>query len=205
MITGLLILISAPSGAGKTSLVEAALQQDANLVVSVSHTTREKRPQEQEGVNYFFVSPESFQAMVDAGDFLEHAVVFGNHYGTSAKAVQDLRATGRDVILEIDWQGADQVREVVADALSIFILPPSEAVLQERLNRRGQDSAETIARRLSEAQLDMQQASRYQYIIVNDDFQQATKDLLAICHAHRLTAEQQMRASPAVQSILSAG
>lgn len=203
MKQGLLILLSAPSGAGKTSLVEAALQRDDNLVVSVSHTTRPKRPLEEDGLNYHFVPTDAFQEMVSAGLFLEHALVFGNHYGTSASSVQALRDQGRDVILEIDWQGASQVKELIEGALSIFVLPPSEQALRVRLTHRGQDSQETIQQRLSEARLDMSQAGTYQYIVVNDDFDMAVDDLLAIVRARRLDSAHQIAENPSVQTILS--
>lgn len=199
---GLLILLSAPSGAGKTSLVEAVLKRDPNLVVSVSHTTRPKRPGEKDGVNYHFVEPAEFEQMIKAQDFLEHALVFGNHYGTSAKAVEALRNQGRDVILEIDWQGADQVRAMTSDCLSIFIMPPSEDELLNRLKRRGQDSDETIARRFAEAKLDMSKATHYQYIVVNDDFERAVEDLLSILTSNRLTAARQTAHNPVVQTLV---
>ncbi len=204
MKTGRLYLISAPSGAGKTSLVDAALQQDANLVVSVSHTTRQQRGAETDGVNYHFVSSADFDAMVAAGEFLEHATVFDQSYGTAKAEVEALQTQGKDVILEIDWQGADQVRQVRPDAVSIFILPPSMAVLQQRLQGRGQDSAEAITRRLAEAQLEMAQAPRYHYIVVNDDFERALGDILAIFRASRLDSNIQTRDNPAVSAILSA-
>ena len=203
MKSGQLILVSAPSGAGKTSLVKAALEQDDQLVVSVSHTTRNKRSTETDGVNYYFVDAEAFDAMVAADAFLEHARVFGQQYGTSKAEVERLTQQGKDVILEIDWQGADQVRAAMPDAVAIFILPPSIEALQERLQGRGQNSADSMARRLAEAQLEMAQAPRYQYIIVNDDFDTAVQDLLAIFRAVRLRAEVQTAENSTVQAILS--
>ena len=203
MTHGSLILISAPSGAGKTSLVEAIINQNPNLVASVSHTTRAKRPGETDGVNYHFVDTVTFQTMVEAGRFLEHAVVFGNHYGTSAQTVDGLRAQGKVVILEIDWQGARQVAELVEDALSVFILPPSSEALRQRLTDRGQDSASAIGRRLSEAKLDMSQAKNYDYIVVNDDFDQAVRDITAIVHSHHLKASTQIAENALIESILS--
>jgi len=203
MKAGHLILVSAPSGAGKTSLVKAALAEDAQLAVSVSHTTRAKRDTELDGVNYYFVSPEEFNAMVAEDAFLEHASVFDQQYGTSKAEVERLTQQGKDVILEIDWQGADQVRAVMPEAVGIFILPPSMAALQERLEHRGQNSATSMARRLAEAQLEMAQAPRYQYIIINDDFATAVADLLAIFRAVRLRTSVQMTHNAAVQAILS--
>ena len=204
MTAGQLYLISAPSGAGKTSLVEAALARDGNLVVAVSHTTRDQRGNEQDGVNYHFVSAEQFDAMVAADAFLEHARVFDHKYGTAKAQVDALCAQGKDVILEIDWQGADQVRQVQPDAVSIFILPPSVEILRQRLQDRGQDSTDSIKRRLAEAQLEMSQASRYQYIVVNDDFDRALADILAIVRTTRLTSAIQTRENLAVRTILSA-
>ena len=203
MKSGQLILVSAPSGAGKTSLVKAALEQDDQLVVSVSHTTRNKRSTETDGVNYYFVDAEAFDAMVAADAFLEHARVFDQQYGTSKAEVERLTQQGKDVILEIDWQGADQVRAAMPDAVAIFILPPSIEALQERLQGRGQNSPDSMTRRLAEAQLEMAQARRYQYIIVNDDFDTAAQDLLAIFRAVRLRAEVQTAENATVQAILS--
>jgi guanylate kinase len=203
MNAGQLILISAPSGAGKTSLVKAALEQDGQLVVSVSHTTREKRSTETDGINYYFVSHEVFDAMIAADAFLEHAQVFDQQYGTSKAEVERLRAQGKDVILEIDWQGADQVRAVMPDVMGIFILPPSIEALEERLRSRGENSPTSMARRLAEAQLEMAQAPRYQYIVVNDDFDTAVQDILALFRAMRLRTEAQIDSNATVKAILS--
>lgn len=203
MSTGLLILVSAPSGAGKTSLVHAALQADPRLVASISHTTRPQRPGERDGVNYHFTDKTTFQVMVEAGEFLEHAVVFGNHYGTARASVAALRADDQDVILEIDWQGADQVRAVSEDVLSIFILPPSVDKLRERLTKRGQDAPQTIEVRLAEAQTEMAQAPRYDYIIVNEDFDQALAEMMQVIATARLQADVQLRNNPQVQRVLS--
>jgi guanylate kinase len=202
MSEGLLVLVSAPSGAGKTSLVAAMLARDDNLVVSVSHTTRAMRNGETDGVNYHFVTPAQFTSMVNAREFLEHATVFGNQYGTAKSEVAAKRQAGHDVILEIDWQGAEQVRALIPDAVSVFILPPSKDTLRERLNDRGQDSADTIAKRLAEAELEMAQAHSYQYVVVNDDFDTALVDLQAIIRAERLKTKLQMSANPAVRSLL---
>lgn len=193
MNTGSLILISAPSGAGKTSLVKSALDVDTEIVVCVSHTTRAMRNGERNGENYYFVGDTEFDRMIAAGAFLEHADVFGKRYGSSRHEVDRCRADGKDVILEIDWQGADQVRGMLADAVSIFILPPSIAELEKRLRRRGQDSADAIQRRLAEAKTDMAQAARYDYLIVNDDFDRAQRELLSIIQSTRLRRERQLQ------------
>lgn len=204
MSSGLLILVSAPSGAGKTSLVAAALAADPQLVVSVSHTTRPQRPGEVDGLNYHFVDDSEFVDMINNDAFLEHALVFGNRYGTSIERVESQRREGKDVILEIDWQGASQIMSRYPDTLSIFILPPDEKTLEERLTKRGQDSSDVIARRLSEARLEMSQAPNYQYIVVNDDFAQATDDILAIVRSARLESGRQISNNASVETILSA-
>lgn len=204
MNAGQLILVSAPSGAGKTSLVRAALERDERLSVCVSHTTRAQRGNEVDGVNYHFVDAQEFDRMVANNEFLEHAQVFDRRYGTAKAEVEKLLATGADVILEIDWQGADQVRSAIPDAASIFIMPPSVEVLQQRLAGRGEDSAESMARRLAEARLEMSQAHKYQFIVVNDQFEQAVDDVLAICAATRLTSDAQLNGNETVISILSA-
>ena len=204
MSTGLLILVSAPSGAGKTSLVEAALATDERLVVSISHTTRQQRANEQEGVNYFFTETAAFNDMVEQQAFLEHAVVFGNQYGTAQQQVQSLRDGGQDVILEIDWQGAQQITQIMPEALSIFVLPPTTQVLRNRLLARGQDTEQAISTRLAAAQLEMSQAHWYRYVVVNDDFDQALSDILAIIQSRRLQTDHQIRHNPQVKAILSA-
>lgn len=186
MTHGTLYIISAPSGAGKTSLVHALLKTCDDLCVSVSHTTRMMREGEENGVNYHFVTIEAFQAMQQKAAFLEAAQVFDNYYGTSEQAVMDELAQGRDVILEIDWQGAAQVREKFPDARSIFILPPSQAALRERLNGRGQDSQEIIERRMRDAVSEMQHCQEFDYIVINDVFDKALQDLQTIITAQRL-------------------
>ena len=193
---GTLYVISAPSGAGKTSLVAQMLKQDEKLGVSVSHTTRPIRTGEQDGVNYHFVSREAFEAMINRGDFLEHADVFGNYYGTSQVWVKQTLATGQDVILEIDWQGAEQVRHLMPDCVSIFIVPPSPEALKDRLTGRGTDEPEVVARRLNEAADECSHAVEFDYLVVNDDFDTALDDLLAIVRCHRLRMQaQQVRHS----------
>ncbi|EON91056.1 guanylate kinase [Marinobacter lipolyticus SM19] len=189
---GTLYVISAPSGAGKTSLVAEMLRSDEKLGVSVSHTTRPMREGEQDGVNYHFVSRDTFEAMIGRGDFLEHADVFGNYYGTSQVWVRETLAKGREVILEIDWQGAEQVRRLIPECVGIFIVPPSPEVLRARLTGRGTDAPEVVERRLQEAADECSHAVEFDYLVVNDDFGVALDDLLAIVRGQRLrmTAQQ---------------
>jgi len=198
--TGLLYIISAPSGAGKTSLVAALAAQVPSVRVSVSHTTRAMRPGEVEGVNYHFVSRDSFSAMQQRGEFLESAEVFGNGYGTSQEKVRQTLAQGFDVVLEIDWQGAQQVRRLMPEAHSIFILPPSRVALRERLTSRGQDSLETIERRLREARLEISHCAEYDYLVVNDVFSEALADLKAIFRSNPL---QQLKQQATHERLLS--
>ncbi len=190
---GTLYVVSAPSGAGKTSLVKALLASMDGIVVSVSHTTRPKRPGEVDGKDYHFTDEAHFRAMIEAGEFLEYAQVFDNFYGTSRGAVLSCLERGEDVILEIDWQGARQVREQFPDCRSIFILPPSKAALRERLTGRGQDSEAVIARRLRDAEADMTHYDEFDFVVVNDVFERALKDLEAIVTAQRLTLARQAR------------
>lgn len=182
---GTLFVVSAPSGAGKTSLVGAALETDQDLTVSVSHTTRPMRPGEEDGVNYHFVTEAQFLALMGEGVFLEHAQVFDNYYGTSGRWVDEQLTAGRDVILEIDWQGAQQIRGLRPDAVSVFIVPPSRAALRERLVGRGQDSSEVIERRLREAAEECSHVAEYDYLVVNDGFDRALAELLAVFRAQR--------------------
>ena len=184
-MNGLLFVVSAPSGAGKTSLVKALLEADADLTVAVSHTTRPRRSKEIQGLNYHFTDPEVFAEMVDAGAFLEHALVFDNRYGTSRSAVDAVHTTGKDVILEIDWQGAAQIRETFAQAVSIFILPPSLAALRERLEHRAEDDERVIRRRLREARAEISHAHEFTHIIVNDVFDTALASLRRIIAGER--------------------
>jgi len=194
MHTGNLFLVSAPSGAGKTSIVKAALGADASTTASVSHTTRPARGGEVDGENYYFVRDDEFTRMIENDEFLEHANVFGKRYGTSKAEVTRRRNMGQNVILEIDWQGAQQVRSVLPEAISIFILPPSVEELAQRLNARGEDSAQSIEKRLSEAKLDMSQATHFDFLVVNADFEQALSDFMDIMRVASLrTATQAQR------------
>ena len=181
---GRLIVISAPSGAGKTSLVTALLAREPGLRLSVSHTTRKRRPTEQDGREYHFTSVPQFERLVAAGELLEHAKVFDNYYGTSRAFVEKQLAAGHDVLLEIDWQGAAQVRRAMPRCVSVFILPPSRSALAERLARRATDTAEVIARRLAEAQADMSHYREFDYVVVNDDFETALAQLERIVAGH---------------------
>ena len=189
--TGTLYIISAPSGAGKSSLVKALTDTNPEIRVSISHTTRAMRPGEVDGVNYHFVSREAFVKMGEHGDFLERAEVFGNFYGTSQSHLQQTLDEGHDLILEIDWQGAEQVRKLMPQACSIFILPPSLQALHQRLTHRGQDSDEIIAGRMREAVNEMSHYVEYDYLIINDDFSHALDDLKAIFRANQLQQKRQ--------------
>ncbi|OFZ97080.1 MAG: guanylate kinase [Betaproteobacteria bacterium RBG_19FT_COMBO_58_11] len=191
-MSGNIFIVSAPSGAGKTSLVKALLEADSQVKLSVSYTTRAPRPGEVDGVNYHFVSMDDFMAMLNRGDFLESAEVYGNRYGTSQRWIEAQVATGVDILLEIDWQGAAQVRKLMPQAISIFVLPPSPVALRERLTGRGQDSEQIIAGRLAAAREDMSHVSEFDYVIINDDFTAAAADLQAVVRASRLTLSKQM-------------
>ncbi len=177
---GKLFIISAPSGAGKTSLVNALIEMLPDVVVSVSHTTRTKRPGEIEGKDYFFTTVEKFVAMVSNGEFLEDAKVFDNFYGTSQASVQQQLDQGLKVILEIDWQGAEQVRDRIQDTISVFILPPSKTELENRLRTRGQDDDEVIARRMREARSEISHYDEFGYVVLNDDFDSALQELVEL-------------------------
>ena len=183
---GTLLIVSAPSGAGKTSLVKALVERDPRVVLSVSHTTRPPRPGERDGVDYHFVDGATFERMAAEGAFLEHAEVFGNRYGTARATVERELAADRDVILEIDWQGAHLARAAMPEAVSVFILPPSREALEERLRGRGQDDETVIARRMARAVDEMSHYDEYDYLVVNDVFETALEDLLAIVRATRL-------------------
>jgi guanylate kinase len=190
--SGCLFVIAAPSGGGKTSLVNALLEGESGIRLSVSYTTRPPRPGEQEGVHYHFVDVPRFMALKDAGEFLEHAHVHGNWYATSATWLAEQVQQGRDVLLEIDWQGAAQVRRLVPGSVSIFILPPSLASLRQRLEKRGQDSTAVIAQRLDAAREELKHASEFDYVIMNQDFARAVDDLSVIVRAARLAATRQL-------------
>ena len=188
---GTLFVVSAPSGAGKTSLVQALIQTTPNIHVSVSHTTRQQRPGEENGVNYHFVSQDQFTAMLNENAFLEHAEVFGNLYGTSKQAVADKLAAGVDVVLEIDWQGAEQIRRQAPDAVSLFILPPSREVLEQRLIGRAQDPVEVIRKRMAQATEQVSHHVEFDYLIINDNFDKALREMQAVVLAQRLRITKQ--------------
>lgn len=193
MANGTLYIISAASGAGKTTLVNAVLQQVADLEVSVSHTTRAPREGEVDGVNYHFVDKETFESMVEGGEFFEYATVFGNMYGTSRQHIQEQLLKGKDVILEIDWQGARQIRQLIPDCKSVFIVPPSTAALRERLTSRGQDDEAIIDGRMREAISEMSHYVEFDYLIINDDFDEARENLAAIIKGNRMLHEHQQQ------------
>jgi guanylate kinase len=191
--SGNLYIISAPSGAGKTSLISALLQHDPETSVSISHTTRSMRPGEQQGVNYHFVSRQEFEALIEQDAFIEYAQVFDYFYGTTEQSVQDALAANSDVILEIDWQGARQVRTRFPQAVSIFILPPSRSALHDRLTHRKQDSEEVIARRMRDALNEMSHYHEYDYFLVNDQFHDTLNELQTIFRAERLKTARHAR------------
>ena len=202
--TGQLYIVSAPSGAGKSSLLNALRAQMPDVLISVSHTTRQPRPGEENGVHYHFTDVAAFQTQVTAGNFLEYAQVFDNFYGTSKLSVNAQLAAGNDVILEIDWQGAQQVRARASNAVSIFILPPSIAALSERLHGRGQDSAEIIQRRMRDAQNEMSHYAEYDYVVINDNFTTALEELICIFRSERLKlARQQLRHPGLLEALVS--
>ncbi|MDG2394775.1 guanylate kinase [Candidatus Thioglobus sp.] len=186
-----LFIVAAPSGCGKTSLVKALIEKTEGLCVSVSHTTRAARPGEEHGKNYFFITKQEFDQINNDNGFIESAQVFDNYYGSAKQTVRDLLATGTDVILEIDWQGARQVKENFTDAIGIFILPPSESALRERLTGRGQDDKSIIDRRMQDAVSEMQHYDEFDYLVINDNFALALADLTTIIHSQRLLLSQQ--------------
>jgi guanylate kinase len=190
MNKGILFIVSAPSGAGKTSLVKALLEREPALGLAVSYTTRPPRPGEVDGVHYHFVDQARFDAMLGRGEFLESAEVFGNRYGTAEASVREELEAGRDLLLEIDWQGARQVRGRFADALAIFILPPSAEALEERLRGRGQDSDAVIASRMDKARDEMSHYAEYDFLVVNDDFDLALDELICLVRAERLRLDR---------------
>ncbi|MCG7496802.1 guanylate kinase [Vibrio sp. Of7-15] len=193
MSKGTLYIVSAPSGAGKSSLISALLETNPTyaMKVSVSHTTRGMRPGEEDGVHYHFISKEKFEELMEQNVFLEHAEVFGNYYGTSQVWIEENLNKGIDVFLDIDWQGARQIRKQMPQAKSLFILPPSKEELERRLNTRGQDSEAVIAKRMDEARSEISHYNEYDYVIVNDDFDAALMDFKAIIRAERLNQDKQ--------------
>lgn len=200
---GNLFVVAAPSGAGKSSLVKALLELDTRVFLSVSHTTRDPRGQEKHGRDYFFVAPESFDSMIKTNAFVEWANVHGNLYGTSKKAVADRISEGNDVILEIDFQGAMQIKKIFANAVLIFILPPSLEELRSRLERRGEDRPDVIDLRMRNAQVEMAQVDHFDYVIINELFDTAVFDLKSIIHAQRLRSKAQRRARSSVFTALN--
>ncbi len=201
---GTLYIVAAPSGAGKSSIVNAVLARDPNIALSISFTSRKPRPGERHAQHYNFVDEAQFQRMIDAGDLFEYARVFEDWKGTARQSVEPLMAQGRDVLLEIDWQGARQVRSKVPDAVSVYILPPSRATLEQRLRARGQDSEETIARRLAAAREEISHYSEFDYIIVNEDFATAVAEMCSIFTASRLRRDAQIaRHSSLLQALLT--
>lgn len=192
MTKGTLFIVSAPSGAGKTSLVKALRESLTGFKVSISHTTRASRKGEEHGRDYFFVDEPTFLTMVEAGEFLEYARVFNNHYGTARKTVESALQQGQDILLEIDWQGARLVRSILPDSVSVFILPPSLEALRQRLESRGQDNPETIERRMQEALAETSHYREYDYLIINDNFNTALDELRAIVTSHRTRLERQI-------------
>ena len=190
---GNLIVVAAPSGAGKSSLVKALLELDSRLAVSVSHTTRAPRGQEQNGREYWFISEPEFRQMADQGDFFEWAAVHGNLYGTSRTAIDARLARGEDVVLEIDWQGALQIKQLFVHAVLIFILPPSWDELRQRLTRRGEDPPDTIVRRMDNARTEVAQARHFDFVIINSLFETALFDLKTVVHSQRLRYAAQLR------------
>ncbi len=200
---GSLFIISAPSGAGKTSLVRALLQSGLSLSLSISHTTRPPRSQEVNGRDYHFVSMDIFQTMLDNGEFLESAEVYGNLYGTSQKWINEAVAVGQDIVLEIDCQGAHQVQQIFPRAVAIFVLPPSVEALETRLRMRGQDNAEVIQKRLSAAREEVTHIREFDYVIVNNDLDEALGDLLCIIKSERLRRERQLQKYRSLMAQLS--
>jgi guanylate kinase len=200
---GTLYIVAAPSGAGKSSIVNACLARDANICLSISFTSRAPRPGERHHEHYHFVSAAEFERMVAAGDFFEHARVHGDWKGTAKQSVEPQLAAGRDVLLEIDWQGARQVQVQVPDAVSVFILPPSREALEQRMRARGQDSEEVIARRLAAAREEMSHYSEFDYVIVNEVFEAAVDEMCAIFRASRLRLpQQQQRHAGLIETLL---
>lgn len=203
---GRLFIVAAPSGAGKTSLVNALVANDPRLVISVSYTTRAPRPGETDGEHYHFVSPEVFERRRDAGEFLEHAEVFGHHYGTHGATTRAILDQGQDVILEIDWQGARQVKASFPDCTSIFILPPSVEALRQRLGARAQDSEDVIQRRMAEARAELSHCDEFDYVVINDDFDTALGELQSlVAHCRGQGSFTQAAYAPLLAELLETG
>ena len=202
---GSLFVVAAPSGAGKSSLVNAVLAREPDISLSISFTSRGPRPSERHAQHYHFVSEDAFRAMIAAGDFFEYAQVHGDYKGTARQSVEPQLAAGKDVLLEIDWQGARQVREKLPDAVSVFILPPSRQALEQRMRSRGQDSEEVIARRLAAAREEMSHYAEFDYVIVNEVFDTAVEEMCAVFTASRLRRQQQQqRHAPLIEALLAA-
>ncbi len=201
---GNLFVISSPSGAGKSSLISALLQKHQDMKVSVSHTTRAPRPGEENGVHYHFTDVDSFKQLISEDGFYEWAEVFGNFYGTSKQAIEDQLSQGIDVFLDIDWQGAQQMRKLVDDIITVFILPPSRQELESRLNKRGQDSQEVIAGRMAQAQSEMSHYDEYDFVLINDDFDETLENFESIVLAHRLKKlNQQAKHADLINELLA--
>ena len=204
MMRGTLFIVAAPSGAGKSSLVNACLARDPHICLSISFTSRAPRPGERHAEHYHFIDEAAFKGMVAAGDFFEHALVHGDYKGTARQSVQPQLAAGQDVLLEIDWQGARQVKAKVPDALGVFILPPSREALQTRMRNRGQDSEETIAKRLAAAREEMSHHDEFDFLVVNEDFDTAVEEMCAVFAASRLRREaQQQRHAGLIEALLA--
>lgn len=199
---GNLYIVAAPSGGGKTSLVKALVSCLSHIEVSISHTTRAIRPGEIEGIHYFFISQEKFIDMLNNNEFVEHAKVYDKLYGTSVAQIDNRLKQGIDVVLDIDWQGSQQIKRLFPQAVNIFILPPSLEALKERLHARGQDKPEIIAERMEKAQLEMSHYGEFDYLIINDDFEQAASDLQAIVRANRLKTDKQSSKNAKLLSFL---
>jgi guanylate kinase len=204
MMRGTLYIVAAPSGAGKSSLVNAVLSRETGIALSISFTSRNARPGERHAQHYHFISKEEFEAMIAKGDFFEHALVHGDYKGTAKQSVEPQLAAGKDVLLEIDWQGARQVKEQLPDAISIFILPPSKEALEIRMRNRGQDTEQVIAQRLANAREEMSHYSEFDYLIVNEHFDAAVSELRAIFQAQRLKQDaQQQRHAVLIAQLLA--
>lgn len=199
---GSLVIVSAPSGGGKTSLVKALLQKVDKIEVSISHTTRALRPGEQQGKDYFFVTKNEFEAMIAAEDFVEYATVFKNYYGTSLRQIQDRLAAGIDVLLDIDWQGAEQIKNLFPQAISVFLVPPSLETLRERLLARGRDKPEEIEFRMAEAREELSHCFDFDYLLINNEFEQALAELESIVLVSRLKTKRQISKHAKVLSFL---